>query len=201
MVSRRSTIVLNLAYLVVAGSLLAGAWYGGHAWFADWKSQVENDWVALDQQRWGTVNVPGMSVRSSLLIGEEKNEDRRAQLLLLCSDKADLHLLSKTIINLDEEYKPLRKAWIVEATLRASASDNQEIHLPNMAWSFVDGLDLVLSPPLTSEQADTLTAIVSDSLSGDITMSHSETAIFVKPTAEHDTLKAFIDNCKISERA
>lgn len=114
---------------------------------------------------------------------------------MLCSDKADLHLFSKTMIDFGDEYKPFRGAWMVEVTIRPFISDNPVIRLPNMAWSFVDGFDLVLSPPLTNEQQEGLAAIIRASPSDKIMMSHSETAIFVKPSVPYNTLKTFIDNC------
>jgi hypothetical protein len=137
---------------------------------------------------------PGLNMTSKLLVAEAYGESK-ARLFLICSGET-VRLLSKTIIPMDDAFKPRgEKPERVDAKLYALGSD--EAKIADASWYFINGLDMVLAPELSDMPARFLELII---LQGSqFSMHHSETAIYVHPVVTAGAIKAFGERCHSGE--
>jgi hypothetical protein len=192
--ARRSLLFANLTYLIVVPLLVVGGWHGAHAWFENSRRDIEANWTTFENHRWNGLIPPGLDLAGQLLVAQG-NGQSKARLFVVCSE-LKVHLLSKTIIPMEDVHKPRgEKPERVDAKLYARGMIEEKI--PDASWYFISGLDMVLTPELSDVPARFLERIT---LQGSqFSMHHSETAIYLHPVVNAGAIKAFGERCHSGE--
>lgn len=190
--TQSSTLILSLAYLAFVAAVVFAAGCYINTMYVSWRK----DSIASEKRRWETVDLPGTVVRNALVVAEE-TDPHRAQLLLVCSSLATLHIVSKTIIDIDAAFKPHDHQLVPDAELDVGLMTARPIRvaLPGAVWYFIDGIDLVASPGLSEDQTKSFLALYKASGTQRISMSHSETAIHVLRSKSDEAVNRFVARC------
>ena len=189
---RRRLILPNLAYLALVLIVMFGGWLGARAWFDGWRTEIERKWSSFDNDRWKNLMPPGSDAAEPLLVARADGE-HKALLLLACVE-AKVRLLSKTIIDQDDAFKP-HSGEPQKVDVRLFSTGRPEVRLAGASWYFIKGLDMVLTPELPGAAISFLENVLREGPNARFSMHHSETAIYVRPAVTTDALRVFRDRC------